>query len=295
MVIEKKKRKVTGKAERSNVNFPLWRKKIDNSVFDDNSTPLPNWIAKSMELEKYFPKAGSLRKSSKNQVEITFQKQKYLGHVTTVKPNFRYKLSFADDLVDELKRVFLMSHMRSIETALRPADSKLEEEIPFWEFLDIEFEANKLTFHLTAHYTQKPIFPELFKNLAGSPSLKSIDDHISNKDEFRIHKQNWMTRDLLESQIGARNVIYTLLDSKNKLIYVGEAKDLISRLKQVYPTIPQWTHFRYDVLPQDTTTKVRVAIERMMIRSYASLLENKKDIESIFISNYKLANDKIDK
>ena len=95
--------------------------------------------------------------------------------------------------------------------------------------------------------------------------------------------------------MGALNSIYTLIDVNNKLIYVGEAKDLKKRLKQNYPSIPKWTHYRYDVLPKNTTLEVRVAIERMMIRSYASLLKNKTNVESFEISTYRLTNDKIDK
>ena len=95
--------------------------------------------------------------------------------------------------------------------------------------------------------------------------------------------------------MGALNSIYTLIDVNNKLIYVGEAKDLKKRLKQKYTSIPNWTHYRYDVLPKDRTLEVRVAIERMMIRSFASLLNNKTNVESFEISSYRLANDKIEK
>ena len=59
--------------------------------------------------------------------------------------------------------------------------------------------------------------------------------------------------------------------------------------------IPDWTHYRYDVLPPDTTKDMRVAIERMVIRSYASLLPNKEKIPNIKISDYLLVNKKIDK
>ena len=148
---------------------------------------------------------------------------------------------------------------------------------------------------MTAHYKHEPLFPELFNNLAGSPALKIVEDEISNKRDFRIHKQDWKPKEKLATEIGALNAIYTLIDKKNKLIYIGEAKDLRKRLKQNYPSIPNWSHYRYDVLSKDTSTEVRVAIERMVIRSYAGLLTNKTNIESMNISTYRLANDKIDK
>ena len=30
--------------ERSNVRFPLWRKKMDGAMFDHHCTVLPNWV-----------------------------------------------------------------------------------------------------------------------------------------------------------------------------------------------------------------------------------------------------------
>ena len=31
------------KLERSNVDFPLWRKKVDKSLFEHNGTHIPSW------------------------------------------------------------------------------------------------------------------------------------------------------------------------------------------------------------------------------------------------------------
>ena len=75
----------------------------------------------------------------------------------------------------------------------------------------------------------------------------------------------------------------------------SQAKDLRKRLKQSYKSIPNWTHYRYEVLPKNTSTKIRVAIERMMIRSYASIFKSKSKVQSVEISSFLLANDKIDK
>ena len=188
-----------------------------------------------------------------------------------------------------------MSYMRDIESALRGDVGDLEDEIPFWEMIDIEFDHRKKTFILTAHYTHRPMFPELFRSLAKSPALKSIEDSVLNKKNFRIHKQDWKARHQLDSELGSVNVIYTLCDKTNKLIYVGEAKDLRKRLKQKYPSIPNWTHYRYDVLPKGVPDSIRISLERMTIRSYASLLKNKSRVDSLQMSNYSLANDKIDK
>ena len=291
----------TSKSERSDVEFSLWRKKVDNSLFRQKGTAVPRWVASMWQLEKYFPdKDGFLsKKDNKSLTKIILNKKAYEGFITCVYPKKRsnkvHRLWISEELSDEIKKIFVMSHMRDIESAIRKDVGDIEKEIPFWEFIDIEFNHTKREFIFTPHYTQGALFPKLFKNLASSPAIKKIEDSIINKDDFRIYKQDWKPRKNLEKEIGAVNAIYTLLDKKNKLIYIGEAKDLRKRLKQPYRIIPNWTHYRYDVLPKNTSTKIRVAIERMMIRSYASIFRSKSKVQSVEISSFLLANDKIDK
>ena len=78
------------------------------------------------------------------------------------------------------------------------------------------------------------------------------------------------------------------------MLYVGEAKDLIARLKQEYPSIPDWDYYRYEALPEELEP-YRVELERMVIRALAALLPNKKNVPSLEISDFRLANEKIDK
>jgi hypothetical protein len=83
-----------------------------------------------------------------------------------------------------------------------------------------------------AYYTVKADFPHLFERLIDSPAIKRIDDEMAGKSENRIHKQDWKPRCELELEIGAQNVIYVLLDSSSKRVYVGQAADLVGRLLQ---------------------------------------------------------------
>ena len=291
----------TSTAERSNVRCGMWRKKVDNSLFRYSGTTIPKWVASQWDLEKYFPDvAGTLRKGDANSISsISFNNRSYDANLTCSSPKGRsdkvHRLWQSEELTDELKSVFVMSHMRDIESGLRGDVGDLEREIPFWEFVDIEFDPDSRRFIYTPHYRQEPMFPQLFRNLSGSPALKVIEDEIDDKNSFRIHKQDWKLRKDLETEIGAFNAIYTLLDGNNKLIYVGEARDIRKRLRSRYPSIPNWTHYRYDVLGSNTPDELRVAIERMLIRSYASLLKNKSGIDTKDISGYSLANDKIDR
>lgn len=84
-----------------------------------------------------------------------------------------------------------------------------------------------------------------------------------------------------------------LLDTDGKRFYVGEAADLIKRLKQPHASIPNWNYFRYNVLPS-ALAPYRVALERMLIRDFATVLKNCRAIAWREISSCELANDKVD-
>ena len=187
-----------------------------------------------------------------------------------------------------------MSVMRDTEKRLRTKkDSAIERDIPFWEFLDIEFDEETKTVHMTAHYTQIPTFPKLFHSLTSSPIIKRIDDELKGKDTNRIYKQDWRPREELKAEIGAENVIYMLIDTKEKLLYVGEADRLIQRLQRGHSSIKKWNFYRYDVLPE-ALREFRKELERMVIRIFATVLLNERDIQTKEISKYRLANKKID-
>jgi hypothetical protein len=292
----RRKNRQTQKTERTHIEFPLWRKKVDNSIFRDLGTTVPNWVCDLWHFDVVFP--GLLKsKDQAASVAIKFEGRSYKGYVSSTHPKNRakkvYRFYFDTDLHRRLKEIFLMSHMRDLESRLRHDATNIEAQIPFWEFLDIEFDTDKKEFHLTAHYKQMPTFPELFKNLIGSPAIKRIEDEINHPGQFRINKQDWRPRGDYEQEIGAHNVIYMLIDQKAKLLYVGEAEDLIRRFDNGHPDIKDWDFYRYDQLPP-MPKQQRVALERMVIRVFASVLDNKRDIPTKLISDYRLANRKID-
>lgn len=84
-----------------------------------------------------------------------------------------------------------------------------------------------------------------------------------------------------------------LIDTGAKRFYVGEAADLVKRLLQPHFSIPNWNFFRYDVLPAELGP-YRVHLERMLIRDFAAVLKNKRDVPRREISDCELANDKVD-
>jgi len=43
------------KSERTKVEFPLWRKKVDSLLFQHNGTTIPKWACRMWDLETVFP------------------------------------------------------------------------------------------------------------------------------------------------------------------------------------------------------------------------------------------------
>jgi hypothetical protein len=286
----------------------MWRKKVDNSIFSSGHIVIPKAYVKQWRLEVLFRDNG--KNAETWPIEVQFGTKIYDGKVfyrppTKARSSVQHKILIKEDLIEDLKKAFLMSHIRWLEVELRKqggkksaqASKETERETPFWEFIDIEFDYENKQFIFTDYYKQDAYFPEVFKHLIGSPKLKQIEGSIFNNFETIIN-QDWKKKDELVTELGAKNVIYTLLDEVSKRIYVGETgQDLKIRLadKEHYKNagIPNWTHYRFEVLPSSIDTKARKEIEDMTIRAYATLFSNTKDVKSFKISDYKLVNRKI--
>jgi len=297
--------------ERRNVKFPMWRKKVDGSLFEHATTVIPSWVAGDVfGIYEIFTESSKEHPSSKVSIDFIADKKTttFDGWVLTVKYSEKWarktptvRLSFDDDLKRKLRQKFRMSHMRDLERRMReertgkctPAD--IESEIPFYEFLDIEWDVENRKFILRPHYVQAPIYDELFTHLQSKHVLDRIENELGSGTKLKITKGNWKERDEIQKEIHTDNVIYTLIDVNNSEIYVGEASNLANRFKQKRHEIPEWTHYRVDQLPDGFDDKMRVRLEKMMIRSLASLLENNAGIESMDISDFVLKNKRVDR
>lgn len=275
---DKRKNRVF-KTERRDIDFPLWRKKVDASIFYDKAI----LIAKSFEAFWNIPrrfKGITTRGDPKSKVAIHFGGNIYEGHIVNFQAKGRsdsYRIFYGNGLGDLLKDAFMMTFMRDLEFKLGDyanddTRENIEEVIPFWEFLDIEYDHEKNELFFNAHYTQRPHFSHLFKKIVDSTVLHRIELELEGKHEKRVVTSEWYTKAQLSKHLDAKNVIYYLLDEPKRLIYIGEATALKSRLSGNRPEIPKWTHFRYDVLP-DLLEPFRVEIEKMLISSFRQLLK----------------------
>jgi hypothetical protein len=202
------------KSERSDVEFAIWRKKVDKSLFEHDAATIPEWACRMWGLPEIYGTVTS-RKDPRSSAEVIYKGAQYDAWVTTAphgRKNPAFRLWFDPVLSLGLKRTFLMSYMRSLEAALQ-GKVDIERLIPFWEFLDIEFDKQRRVFKFVAYYRQEASFPHLFERLIGSPALRKVADEIERKADLRIYKQNWKPRSDLEFELGAQNVIYMLVDT----------------------------------------------------------------------------------
>ena len=290
-------------SERVGVEFPMWRKKVDGSMFEYKMTNIPGWVQDSFAIREVF--TAKSQKDSSSNVEIIFVDQNrknhsFVGHVTNTQNTRRngvMRLILPNELVSVLRETFMMSHMRDLERRMRkpkPKIDEIEKEFPFYEFIDIEWDQGNHRFVLTPQFVMPPQYQELFSYLQNKHILSQIEDDLAKGPKVSISKGDWIERSKINTEVQTENVIYTLIDSVNKELYIGEAQNLAKRNSGERPEIPNWTHYRVDVLPREFTKEMRLQIERLMIRAMASLISNSQGIKSQQISDYTLKNKRID-
>lgn len=159
----------------------MWRKKVDGTLLHQG-TPIPGWVCEMWGITRDFSHCVSI-KLEDSRVYISFEGQIFDGHITCSKRKSTdlYRLWYEFELGQLLQRVFVMSHLRDLEKRFRKVTSdQIESEIPFWEFIDIEYEVEEKRFYFDAYYKQKSMFPNVFNEIAKASILQEIDLFISD-------------------------------------------------------------------------------------------------------------------
>jgi hypothetical protein len=108
------------KSERQKVEFAIWRKKVDKSLFNYSGITIPAWVCRMWTLPRLFNGITS-RNHPNAATRITFQQKTYNAAVTAAphgRINPAFRLWFDSALSYELKQSFVMSYMRSLEADL---------------------------------------------------------------------------------------------------------------------------------------------------------------------------------
>lgn len=148
-------------SERSDVKFPLWRKKIDGAMFDDKCTVLPIWVRDRLfKVTERFPHRSKKNPDSKTKIIITHKggkKTSHVGHVTTLpRPNLGpvMRLQYGNDVKEWLTKSFAKTYHRNEQRKLHGLNGPtIEKLVPFWEFIDIEWDESQESFHFRAWYS----------------------------------------------------------------------------------------------------------------------------------------------
>ena len=108
------------KTERSDVEFPLWRKKVDASLLN-GVTPIPKWVCKMWALPTLFKDNSA--KAQKQEVQIRFASHRYEGYISVVMRKDRrpfYRLFFDRELSNDLKHTFFDELYALIGSQIEP-------------------------------------------------------------------------------------------------------------------------------------------------------------------------------
>ena len=159
--------------ERKDVRLPMGRKKMDASMFDHKCTLVPHWVRDSVfSIRDTFP--HSSKKHPESQVTVEYRHQDgshttHQGWVTTTRyekgRNDVMRLYVDQGVISNLMSDYRMTYLRSVERKKRGWNSPTaERNIPFWEFLDIEYDSAGRGFVFVPHYLHQGFDPELFEH-----------------------------------------------------------------------------------------------------------------------------------
>jgi len=285
---------------RKDIKFPLHSQRISGIIFDNKSFTISRTVLINLGVLPFFPPDSA---SSPWDTKIKFNKKTFDVQVATQtdgRVNKGYvplhRIYTTPDLIAELKRTFISTYARHLEASLREKNGEDYDELSidsFHEFVDIEFDLKNNLMKWKAHFKVQPVYRELFAELANNSALHLIEHSIKGK--IALASTDWDLRNNRPPK--TPNVIYYLRDDVNKLLYVGKGGSSTGtdRIFDPRPSIPNWTHFRYDVLPAGFDDKLVEIFEEMQIRLFAYYLENhptqgtQRQWASGF-SNYKLTN-----
>lgn len=135
---------------------------MDGAMFDDKCTVLPIWVRdRVFNVSERFPHRSKNHPESKTSITITHhngKKTTHVAHVTTLpRPNLGpvMRLQFGNDVKEWLKEAFKKTHQRNEQRKAHGLNGPtIERLVPFWEFIDIEWDKEEETFHFRAWYTQ---------------------------------------------------------------------------------------------------------------------------------------------
>lgn len=165
--------------ERSDVQWPLWRKKVDRSLLFYGITPIPIWVCRLWQIESRFGEVHS-QKDPASRIDVTMpaDDRRHAGHICRLRtPGDPYRLYLKGPALRWIRQRFPMTYIRELEAAIADGNDTRTGEasaIAYWEFLDIEYDQSSRTALLTAHYCLPAPFPALMAQLQSADVIDQL-------------------------------------------------------------------------------------------------------------------------
>jgi len=270
-------------------------KKLDRSSFEWGVSITNDYI-------KPFVGKRSIKSGTSRNITVELNDKKYhayLRHIDQKKREggaFHFRWESNRELQIEPRKTFIFSYV-ILKSQKELFDSKNSENKRFRSDLEdgeqevmIIEKINDKNFRIIPFIVIESKWNKLFRRLAD----ENVFGWLFDKDKKYLihHSSAWHVKKEFKNHKNATNVIYYLLNKKKRLLYIGKAENLGKRVKpgRDHQGMPgDWDMFRYDIVKPEYSN-ILERIEDHTIRSFASVLNNKRKFPTLGIKEYTLVN-----
>jgi len=273
-------------------NYQSYYKKIDRSALKDRIT-----IPKRLVNDFLAGRKLSIGKS--RDISIKWGKKIYpakLSHGSTRGHEYyQVRYGIAPELQKKLRKTFIQSYV-ILKSQKELFDTK-EKQKQFrsklsggqQEVLIIQ-PVNHSLIEFKVFIKIESEWHALFQRLADENVFGWMFD--KNKEYLISRSTNWIKVGNFEKHKNATFVIYYLVHTPKKLIYIGKAGALGNRVKpgRQHQKMPgDWDLFKYDIIKPEYSNLLE-RLEDHTIRAFASVFKNNQNFKSLELSGYTLVN-----
>ncbi|MBP9763521.1 MAG: GIY-YIG nuclease family protein [Candidatus Pacebacteria bacterium] len=269
-------------------------KKIDRSL-------LEGWVIIPKEYESDFLHGSEIKPSTSRDIKIKYKNKSFkakLYHVNRKNSNNVYQLRWDGDkaLLSAIRKDFINSYviLKSQKELHENTSGGLKKfrghmDAGNQEVLTLKsVSVNEILIEPFIQITTE--WNTLFERLADA----NVFGWIFEKDKKYLISRStgWYSYKELSKHSEQVSVIYYLVNTTKKLLYIGKAENFGNRVKHGRDhqgMSGDWDMFRYDIIRPEFSN-ILERIEDHTIRSFASVLKNTQSFPSLDISSYKLVN-----
>lgn len=274
------------------MKYKPYYKNVDRSLFEWGIT-----IPKDYEFD--FLAGRAIPTSKARKVSIIFDKKEYIADLRNINRKagrvYQLRWDFNKKLLQKLRKNFIQSYV--VLKGQKELFDSVDQVKGFrgsltgkqQEVLCIQ-PVSSTKIELSTFIKVEDDWSPLFERLAD----ENVFGWLFEKDERYLisRSTDWFSVKDFAKHKNAVNVIYYLVNSKKKTLYIGKAEILGKRVKpgRMHQSMTgEWDHFRYDVIHKEFAG-ILERIEDHTIRSMASILNNTQSYSTLGLGDYTLVN-----